>query len=117
MNSTYKQIDFIMDLQIAFTKQSNQLPVADSIASMETPCIDHTQTSTPFKDNGNDIFLMNEYEYTFGHTDVINTINKCRANDFGIHFDPRYQDALSMLPLESPFNVTLFDMQDWNGII
>jgi hypothetical protein len=50
---------------------------------------------------------MNEFEYTFGHTDVTNTLNKCRINDNGIHFDPRYKDALALLPEDHVFSITL----------
>ena len=57
---------------------------------------------------------MNEYEYTFGHTDVSNTINRCRANENGLYFDPRYADAL---PQDHSFNVTLYDFQKWNGVV
>ena len=71
------------------------MPIVNFISQYEKPCIDPFQTSTPFSDNRNEIFLMNEYEYTFGHTDVSNTINKCRINDNGLYFDPRYVDALT----------------------
>jgi hypothetical protein len=43
------------------------LPIANFIGQYERPCIDPHQTSTPFEDNRNDIFLMNEYEFAFAN--------------------------------------------------
>ena len=53
---------------------------------------------------------MNEYEFAFSHTDLTNTLNRCRMNDNGIHFDPRYKDTLDLLPDDHSFNITLFEV-------
>ena len=119
LGANYFKKEFGSGWKMAFTKQANKLPIARTVSSGHTPCMDTAFMSSPLsRTEDNSIYHFNEPTYYTPQqgSSAAGTLidHRCPLGESKRYFDDRFVDTRLSQSSLLPFS--LFTIEEESGV-